>query len=208
MACALLDAAERILQADGPDALSIRHVAEDAGTTTRAVYSLFGSRDGLIVALAVRAFRTLGAGVSELPRTDDPSEDLVSVALTVFRRFTLEHRGLFRIAFQRQGASPVVARRFVPSAREALGNLHDRVGRVLDADPESQAVADATVGFHALCEGLATLELRSVLPVGREERIWRGTITAFVAGLNGSGALVRCSSPDFGKLPAMTTEPR
>lgn len=183
MACALLDAAERILQADGPDALSLRRVAEEAGTTTRAVYSLFGSRDGLIVALAVRAFRMLGAGVSELPRTDDPTGDLVGAAITVFRRFALEHRGLFRIVFQRQGASPEVARRFVPSAREALGNLHDRVGRMLDAAPESQAVAEATLGFHALCEGLAALELRCVLPIGREERIWHGTITAFVSGL-------------------------
>jgi AcrR family transcriptional regulator len=190
MARALLDAAERILQSDGADALSLRHVADEAETTTRAVYSIFGSRDGLIVALAVRAFGMLGAGVSELPCTNDPSADLVEAAVIVFRRFALEHRGLFLIAFQRQGASPEVARRFVPSARQALGDLHARVGRVLDAAPESHAVAEATLGFHALCEGLAALELRRVFPVGYEERIWRATITALVAGLNGSGAVV------------------
>ena len=190
MAASLLDAAERILQADGPDALSLRHVAEEAGTTTRAVYSLFGSRDGLIVALAVRAFEMLGAGVSELPRTNDPSADLVDAAIIVFRRFALERRGLFLVAFQRQERSPGVTRRFAPSAREALGNLHDRVGRVLDASPESRAVTDATMGFHALCEGLAALELRCLLPIGEEERIWRGAVTALVAGLHGSGVVV------------------
>src|SRR5471030_2163532 len=87
MACALLDAAERILQADGPDALSIRHVAEDVGTTTRAVYSLFGSKDGLIVALGVRAFEMLGASIRALPETKDPVADLVEAGVVVFREF-------------------------------------------------------------------------------------------------------------------------
>jgi len=43
---ALLEAAERIVADRGPTALSVRAVAEAAGTSTRAVYSLFGSKDG------------------------------------------------------------------------------------------------------------------------------------------------------------------
>ena len=43
-ASALLDAAEEILQDDGVDALSVRTVAARIGTSTRAVYSVFGSR--------------------------------------------------------------------------------------------------------------------------------------------------------------------
>ena len=52
----LLDAAERIVEAKGLDSLSVRVVAHATGTTTRAVYSLFGSKDGLVVALGKRAF--------------------------------------------------------------------------------------------------------------------------------------------------------
>ena len=55
----LLDAAERAIADEGVDALSLRAVACDAGTTTRAIYTLFGSKDGLIAALGVRAFRLL-----------------------------------------------------------------------------------------------------------------------------------------------------
>jgi AcrR family transcriptional regulator len=39
---ALLDAAERTVQAAGLEGLSVRGVADDVGTTTRAVYSVFG----------------------------------------------------------------------------------------------------------------------------------------------------------------------
>ena len=63
-ATALLDMAERAVEADGLAALSVRAVAADTGTTTRAVYSLFGSKDGLVVALGVRAYELLDAAVA------------------------------------------------------------------------------------------------------------------------------------------------
>ncbi|SRR6266511_2490402 len=75
---ALLDAAERIILEGGIDALSVRTVAARVGTTTRAVYSLFGSKERLMAALGVRAFEMLGAGVAALPTTADPAADLVA----------------------------------------------------------------------------------------------------------------------------------
>ena len=87
-AAALLDAAERIVEAEGVAALTLRHVADAAGTTTRAVYSVFGAKDGLLVALGVRAFDLLGTNVRAAPTTDDPAADLVEAGL-VFRRFAV-----------------------------------------------------------------------------------------------------------------------
>src|SRR6478752_6240769 len=84
---ALLDAAERIVAADGPDALSMRRVAEEAGTTTRAVYSLFESKEGLLVALGNRAFEMLGSWINAYPRTDDPAADVVNAIVDNFRRW-------------------------------------------------------------------------------------------------------------------------
>src|SRR5215212_10855269 len=85
-AAALLDAAERIAERDGLTALSVRRVANEVGTTTRAVYSLFGAKEGLVAALGARAFDLLGASVAALPTTDDPAADLVRAGL-VFRGF-------------------------------------------------------------------------------------------------------------------------
>ena len=88
-AAALLAAAERAIEDGGSEALSVRGIANDVGTTTRAVYSLFGSKDGVIAALGAQAFEFLRAGVESLALTEDPAADLVETGL-VFRRLAIE----------------------------------------------------------------------------------------------------------------------
>src|SRR5215213_11815837 len=93
-ATALLDAAERLVTEAGLEALSVRRVADAVGTTTRAVYSLYGSKDHLVVALGVRAFDLLRAAIDSLPSTDDAADDLVAAGAVVFRGFALQHPAL------------------------------------------------------------------------------------------------------------------
>ena len=52
----------------------------------------------------------------------------------------------------------------------------------------ARTVRDAACEFHALCEGLAAVELRGLMPAGEEARIWRDALTAFVAGFAASGS--------------------
>jgi len=182
---ALLDAAERMIEADGPDGLTLRRIAEQTQTTTRAVYSLFGSKDGLAGALAHRAFVMLGAGIRALPASQDPGADLVEAGVVVFRRFAVDHPSLFNLAFQHRDAIPSQAWPDLrPSQQAALAGLNQRIARLGEAGGlADHATSEATIGFHALCEGLAALELRGVLPAGEEERIWRHALTALVSGL-------------------------
>jgi AcrR family transcriptional regulator len=91
---ALLDAAEAIVESGGPGALSVRAVADATGTTTRAVYSGFGSKEGVLHALAERCFEILRDDIARLPSTDDPGRDLVKAALDVFRPMVIEHPSL------------------------------------------------------------------------------------------------------------------
>src|SRR4029078_9218307 len=116
---------------DGVDALGLREVARAAGTTTRAVYSLFGSKDGLLAALGMRAFNLLQREIEALPATDQPRTDLVEVAL-IFRRFALERPPLFSIAFHRAG--PAIWRRFRAAAIDAVTVLDKRFEPLEDAD--------------------------------------------------------------------------
>jgi AcrR family transcriptional regulator len=185
---ALLDAAERMIEADGPGGLSLRRIAGQTQTTTRAVYSLFGSKDGLVVALARRAFAMLGAGIRALPASDDPAADLVEAGAVVFRRFAVDHPSLFNLAFRYRDAIPSqVWPDLWPTQQAALAGLHQRIARLGEAGGlADRAMSEATIGFHALCEGLAALELRGVLPAGEEERIWRHSLTALVSGLSHS----------------------
>ena len=180
---ALLEAAERIVEVDGLEGLSVRGLANRVGTTTRAVYSLFGSKDGLLVALGARAFTMLGAAIAGLPATEDPAADLVDAGVTVFRRFAIGHPSLFRIGVQQTIGSPELARDFANAAAEAFVGLQARVTRVEAAGLlGGRSVRDAACEFHALCEGLAAVELRGQMTPGEETRIWRDALTALVAG--------------------------
>jgi AcrR family transcriptional regulator len=183
-AVALLETAERIVESEGVEALTVRRVADGAGTTTRAVYSLYGSKEGLLVALGRRAFEYLRVELEALPKTTDPASDLVEAGLTVFRRLALEHPALLRVGVQWGDLpNPALAAGFLDDAREALGSLRGRVERLEGTGAlGGRSVPDATREFHALCEGLAGMELRGLFPSGEEERVWRGALTTLVQG--------------------------
>jgi len=183
MASALLEAAERIVDADGLDALSVRRVANAVEATTRAVYSLFGSKDGLVVALGARAFHLLEAALDALPTTSDPANDLVEAGVLVFRRFVLDHPALLRIGFQYEGMSPELACQFRDASDQALARLQGRVARLADRGQLGQrSMIEAVRAFSSGCEGLAALERRGRMLPGIAEALWRDTLGALVAG--------------------------
>jgi AcrR family transcriptional regulator len=179
-ATALLDAAERTIHERGAGGLSLRALAQEAGTTTRAVYSLFGSKDGLLGALGARAFALLEEGLDGLPQVGDPREDLVQAAL-MFRRFALDHPALFSIGIQR--TDPTVWPRFRSAAADAFAVLVRRFEPLGEAGLlGGRSVGEAATQFHALCEGLAAVELRGI-PLGPEPvGLWRSAFEALIAG--------------------------
>ena len=180
-AAALLAEAERLLQERGAAALSLREVASGAGTSTQAIYSLFGSKEALLGALGARAMELLHAGVDVVPVTDDPRRDLVDAAL-MFRSFALGHPALFEVSFQR--VDPAVGPRFRATAAEALAALMRRFEPLAAAGLlGGRSVPEAVVAFDSLCEGMASVELRGI-PFGLDpEQMWRVAVWALLNGL-------------------------
>jgi len=185
-AAALLQAAETIVEVEGLDGLSVRRLADRAGTTTRAVYSSLGSKEALLAALGVRAFELLGEQVAAVPRSQDPAADLVTAATLGFRYWVLEHPALFRIGFQHQVSIPHDVRlRIGGSAERALGALHDLIRRLEHAGGlGGRTVQEATWQFHALCEGLAIADLRAGTPQPSDDTTarWADALTALISG--------------------------
>ena len=185
---ALLAAAERIVAEGGPTALSVRAVAQNAGTTTRAVYSLFGSKDGLLVdALARDAFQFLFTEIERLKETDDPVADLIAVGVPVFRRLVREHPALYRIAFQRIVPGLDAGPELTAARQRAWNQLVAKVDRLEAAGLlGGKPVLEAAVEFNAMLEGLANAELRGavlrLLPEGNEEQAWRSALATVVRG--------------------------
>lgn len=183
---ALRAAAERLVAEGGADALSVRAAAAEAGITTRAVYSLFGSKDGLVAAVAQTAFEYLCDEIDRLPVTDDPEADLITIGTKVVRRLAIDHPGLFRIAFQRIAglhADPGL----VAAREKAWVQLQAAVQRLKDAGLlDTKPVPDAAREINAMWEGLANAELRGevlrIMPKGQEEQAWLDALTTVVRG--------------------------
>src|SRR3954469_24336653 len=71
----MLEAAVRMLEDAGPEALQARTLTAEIGASTQAVYTLFGGMPGLFEALAAEGFARFARYVEEVPETDDPVAD-------------------------------------------------------------------------------------------------------------------------------------
>jgi AcrR family transcriptional regulator len=87
---ALLAAARKMLEKDGPGALSLRELARRAGVSHNAPYRHFSDREALLAALADDGFRQLA----------DALAAAAGRAMgEAYVRFALEHPQLFRLMF-------------------------------------------------------------------------------------------------------------
>jgi AcrR family transcriptional regulator len=94
----LIDVGMRILERDGVTALSARKVANEAGTSTMAVYTHFGGMTGLLDAIAVEAFVRFTQALTEVPETDDPVADFMAMGLG-YHRFALANPQRYQLIF-------------------------------------------------------------------------------------------------------------
>lgn len=176
----LLAAAARLLSEEGADAVSVRRVAHEAGTTTRAVYSLFGDKEGLLRRLYHDAAETMRRHHEEVPESDDPLTEITALALG-YRRAALEHPhayGLFMgmvPGFHATEDDRELATRSLRRVLTALTRFVDD-GVFPGRDPR-----DLGMQLWAQVHGLATLELQGHLGSHRQaEERWRDAVAAHV----------------------------
>ncbi len=98
----IVDAALEVLDADGLDLLSMRHVARTLNTTAAALYWHVGSKDGL---LDLIFDRVIGEQPVPDPDPDRWEEQIKDVARTM-RRTILGHRDIVRLSIGRIPLGP------------------------------------------------------------------------------------------------------
>ncbi|MEV0268969.1 WHG domain-containing protein [Hamadaea sp. NPDC050747] len=177
---ALLTAAAATLHSEGPAAISVRRVADEAGTSTRAVYSLFGDKNGLLTALAQEAAETMRRHHEAVPEQDEPLDELPELVLA-YRAAALERPHVYGI-YLGEGVD-------LDHDTQALYyRSFDRVLRTLRRAAASGRLGDhepVDVGRHlwALVHGLASLELKGFLgDPARARRLWLDALAATVRG--------------------------
>lgn len=161
---ALLDIAARLLTEEGPQALSARRIAAEAGSSTMALYTHFGGMNGLVRATVHEGFTRLQRHFDRVLRTADPVADLALFGLA-YRCNALANPYLYGVMFG--GASLggfSLGEDDRRHGRYTLTGVVEAAGRCIAADRFHHA--DPGLVAHQMwsaVHGLVTLELGGYL---------------------------------------------
>jgi AcrR family transcriptional regulator len=180
----LLEHAVRTLSEDGPDALSLRKLAAQVGTSTTAVYSLFGGKPGLLNAVYDEAFARFGDRLAQVTPSDDPLADLAALG-EAYRASALDEPHFYQVMFGPVGGVVTPSPESLERAEATFRPLLDTVRRAIEAGQlrDDDPVTIAT-SMWATVHGLVSLELRALLPpdVGAPDRLYRTAFRAMGEG--------------------------
>ncbi|MFJ2960159.1 TetR/AcrR family transcriptional regulator [Streptomyces sp. NPDC087270] len=174
----LVSCATEMFATHRPEGVTVRALAAAAETSTGAVYTLFGGKDGLVAEVRGRAVAGLFQDLSTVAVSGDPLADLRALA-AAYRGWAVAHRHLYAVLF---GG----AQRFDPSGDVGSGDpvrpllaAIDRAvaGAVLAGEPTLIALS-LWVTLH----GLVSLELAGALDSATLDRAFGSTIDATLRG--------------------------
>jgi AcrR family transcriptional regulator len=149
---AILAAAVESIARDGVGGLSLRAVATEIGVSHTAFRRHFGSREGVLNALAVQGNLLLAEALSAAAATGTFTD--VGVA---YVRFALAHPGHFAVMF-RSDLLDNDDPELVSARAKALAPLRDGVRALGTSDPTAAEVAN-----WSIVHGVATLALNGTL---------------------------------------------
>ncbi len=155
---ALLATAARLLETDGPAALSLREVARATGVSQTAPYRHFADKEALLAALAADGFAELARRMTEAEAGVDAPVERLRALGRGYVDFALAHPHVFRLMFgpeipDRRAHPPLFAA--ATAAQEKLGAAIAACRRGLSRDAADERTA--LVAAWSLVHGLATL---------------------------------------------------
>jgi len=155
----LLDAAAALIARDGAAAVSLRSLAAAAGTSTTAVYSLFGGKAELLSAVLDDGFASFAAS------QQDAADGGVEALGLAYRAWALEHPVLYGLMFSGSLTSQVPCRPTPGTAEPAMAPLF---AAVASAVPRAQGdeVASTVGVVWGQVHGMVSLELAGAPAAG------------------------------------------
>lgn len=186
----LTESAYRLITHDGVEALTVRRLAKEAGTSTMAVYSRFGSIGAVAGEVCERGFGEFGAAIGAGGPTDDPIADLMYQGLA-YLRFATDNPLLYTLMFQYTSPEWAASQRKSllqygnptdsANGRAAFDLMAAAVGRVAPADADDTERLIRAGAIWSTVHGLAMLSIAGHL-TGAHDLVARSALTALAVG--------------------------
>jgi AcrR family transcriptional regulator len=166
----VLDAASGILQAHGPDALTMRRIAGQIGCSTSVLYTMFGGRAGVAEALWREGFDRLRIALAAV-EDEEPLARLAAMG-RAYHANALENRAYYSVMFSR----PIPG--FEPSP-----------------DAYAESLRPLQLLTDAVADCIAAGVFRSVDPAHVARVLWaaaHGSVSLEIAGYEGAVGSEAC----------------
>lgn len=156
----ILDSAERIIEAEGIEALTMRRLGDEVGMRAPSLYKHWRDKAALLAALQERALGAIGSEMRQV------AGDLAELGAT-YRSWALAHPAMYELTTRR----PLVRDRLTPGVEERAA---EPVVAIVGGD-ENRARA-----LWAAAHGLVDLELADRFPPGADiDAAWAALVDAF-----------------------------
>ena len=164
----IVSMARTLLEEEGPEALSMRNLAERVGIRAPSIYKHFPSKEALEAALVSAGFEE--QGVLFEAALEDSEEPLAAMA-AAFREYAQRHPHLYRLMYDRSLNRALL----VPGSEDCS------VAPVVRAAGHDRDLARAAWAF---AHGMTILELNDRFPEGADlDAAWRRGLEALQASI-------------------------
>lgn len=158
---ALMTAASRLLESEGPEALSLRAVARAAGVSPAAPYHHFRDKGELLAAVADQGFEALAQDIRKARDASATGSERMTAIGVAYASFALRHGALYRVM---SGTARTRSRLLPPAGESEVVHLMGEAVRQSRAPGASEdEVQMAAIAAWAALHGLAELAAFKVL---------------------------------------------
>lgn len=192
MRLSILESASRLVAEGGSEALSLRKVAEDAGASTMVVYTVFGSKEGLLAALWREGFRRLWELEVDAMQSSDPMQTLRDLG-SAYRKNALTNPAFYKLVFGGALSKSVIGVLEEEGDSECARTFEVLVDAVAACQQSKQLTKKLTANeiaamFWSCAHGVVSLELSGMLSCWADpQQIFDRNLQALMDGLKENG---------------------
>jgi len=176
----VVQAAADLLNAEGPEALSLGRLAKELGIRTPSLYNHVDGLPGLMRELSILNARNLADRISEAA-IGQSGADAVRTIMGAMRAYVKEHPGLYMTTVRASGTQPEVDPEL---EQEEARSVKVGMAVMTSFGLEGEDAIYALRGLRSLVHGFATLEISGGfgIPLDLDESFSR-LVDLFIAGL-------------------------
>ena len=190
----LVDAARRLLESEGPSALSLRAVAREAGVSPAAPYHHFKDKSELLEAIAYEGWNALDASMVHAKATAPDAGAAITEIGVAYVCFATQHPALYRVMYDRARDKESLPDHLEDDHENAYCRVRDTLVEA-GADPAAEIDLElATIA--AWCAGHGLAEMNSFKQFDKLKEAVGGEIAFLRAVFNHMGIF---PTPSHGK---------